>query len=324
MSRVLFLGTPEFAVPSLVSLLEAGGLQVVGVVTQPDRRAGRGLHLTPPPIKRLASRQGIPLLQPQRIRNDAAAHEFARKLRPDLMAVVAFGQLLPASFFEIPPFGALNVHASLLPHYRGAAPVAHALLDGRTETGVSIMKIDSGMDTGPILAQQRVAVGPDTTAGELSQQLAVLGGRLLVGTVFRWIAGEIEPRVQDQEQASLAPRLKKKQAVLDWSHSASRLHNQIRAFNPWPVASSRLRGETIKVWASRSPVTGGAEEGPGRAEAEPGTIVAIGDQGIRVACGRGGLWLIELQPPNRRRLPAPDFANGWQIRTGEQFDGPAA
>ncbi len=314
MIRVLFLGTPDFAVRSLESLLESDRCRVVGVVTQPDRPAGRGRKLTPGPVKRLAAGLGLPLLQPGRVRGNEEAHEFARRLRPDVGAVVAFGQILPASFFEIPPFGTLNVHASLLPRYRGAAPVVHALLDGCSRTGVTIMKIDAGMDTGDMLAQQTVDVSPQETAGELSERLARLGGRLLAETIPGWVGGRIEAVEQDDRQASMAPRLSPDQAVLNWKLPAGDVHNRIRAYNPWPGARSRLRDQWVKLWCSRLP----GEAGAG---GEPGTVLGIEEAGLRVACGEGtSLLLRELQPPNRRRLAARDFVNGWQLQAGERFD----
>lgn len=315
MIRVLFLGTPDFAAPSLERLEEADRLEVVGVITQPDRPAGRGRKRTAPPIKRIALKHGLPLLQPPRIRDHSEAHEFARQACPDVMAVVAFGQLLPDSFFELPPHGALNVHASLLPRYRGAAPIAHALLNGERETGVTIMKIDAGLDSGDIVAVRKLAIGPNVTAGELSEQLARLGAELLIETIPRWVAGEIRARAQDHDRACHAPRLDKKQAPVDWNRPAEDIHNHIRALNPWPVATARFRGETLKLWTSRNPSTNES------ASASPGTIVAVSEAGIRVAAGRGVLDLVEVQPPNRRRMSALDFANGRRIQIGEQFNG---
>ncbi len=312
-TRVVFLGTPEFAVPSFRALLDSPDFEVVGAVTQKDRPAGRGQRLTPPPVKRLALERGVALLQPERIRGNPEAADFLRRTAPDLLAVVAFGQLLPRSFFEAPPGGALNVHASLLPKYRGAAPIVHALLAGETETGVTIMKIDEGLDTGDTLARRSVPVNDAITAGELESLLAVAGAQLLVETIRPYLRGDLVPRPQDGRLASHAGRIDKAEARLDWSRPAAEIHNRIRAFNPWPTAFTTFRGGPLKLWRSwprtRPPATSQA----------PGTILGLEGERLWVACGESSLAVLEVQPASRNRMSVRDFVNGFAVTAGEVF-----
>ncbi len=312
-ARVVFLGTPEFAAASLYRLLGAPDIDVVGVVTQPDRPAGRGRRLAPPPVKKLALASGLPLLQPERIRGNPEAVRFLETTRPDLLAVAAFGQLLPAPFFDWPSHGALNVHASLLPKFRGASPIVQAILQGERETGVTIMKIDKGLDTGGMLSKRAAPIGPDVTAGELEAALAALGAELLVETIGPYLRGEIEPRPQNEAEASHAPLIRKEQGRLDWSGSAFDVHNQIRAFNPWPVAFSSLRGELVKLWRSALPALGGT----GR---PPGEVLGLTAGTLLVQCGGGTVvGLRQLQPASRKRMSAIDFVNGFGVSSGEAF-----
>jgi len=314
--RVVFLGTPEFAVPSLQALLSAGGeihYDVRAVITQPDRPAGRGLRLTPPPVKVLAEKAGITVFQPQRLRREPQIYEMLRQVDPEIMVVVAFGQILPRDFFCYPRFGTLNVHASLLPKYRGAAPIAHAILSGETETGPTIMKIDEGMDTGEILSQRTVPFDDRMTTGELELVLAKQGAELLLDTIPKYVSGELSPYPQDDCLASYAPRIGKEQAAVDWAKPAKTLHDQIRAFNPWPVATTSLRSDAVKIW--RSSV---AE--PAGAGSKPGEISGIDRQGITVQCGDStSLLLTELQLAGRNRNRASDVANGLKLKVGERF-----
>mgnify|MGYP000927572306 CR=1 FL=1 len=313
--RIVFLGTPDFAVPALRRLLAAGRDQydVKAVITQPDRPAGRGLKPTPSPVKVLAEEAGIPVFQPERIRRDPNIKETLADLDPELMVVVAFGQILPADFFGYPRFGTLNIHASLLPKYRGAAPIARAILNGEKQTGVTIMKIDEGMDTGDILSQRAVTVGNETTAGELEAILAVEGADLLLETIPGYVSGALVPCPQDHSLASYAPPLRKEESPIEWIKNAAALHNQIRAMNPWPVASSSLRDQPVKIWRSvLGPV--GVESG------KIGEILAISAVGITVQCGEGSsLCLTEIQLPGRKRLRAFDVANGLKLKVGEVF-----
>lgn len=314
--RVVFLGTPEFAVPSLSALLQSTELQVEAVITQPDRPAGRGQKLTPPPVKVFAEEHRLPVFQTERLRRDPRVYDLLRSVDPQLIVVVAFGQILPPDFFRYPKWGTVNVHASLLPRYRGASPIVHAILNGESETGTTIMLIDEGMDTGDMLARRAVPVPEDITAGELETVLAQDGARLLLETLPSYLAGEVKPTPQDHSQATYAPRLEKDSGKLDWRRPARCLHDQIRAFNPWPVAFSTLRGQTVKVWRS------GYRENSRQlvAEAEPGTILEATAEGLRLQSGDSTpLLLTELQMPGRNRLNGRDFANGLQLQAGEQF-----
>jgi len=314
--RVVFLGTPEFAAPSLRALLSAGGnthYDVRAVITQPDRPAGRGLRLTPPPVKVVAQEAGIPVFQPQRLRRAPEIYEMLRQADPELMVVVAFGQILPADFFQYPRCGTLNIHGSLLPKYRGAAPIAHAILNGEAETGTTIMKIDEGMDTGDILCQRSMRIDNEVTTGELEVALAQQGAELLIDTIPKYVSGTLLPYPQDSCLASYASRLQKEQAGIDWGKTAYDVHNQIRAFNPWPVASSTLRGQALKIW--RSSVGSSSQSAAG-----PGQILNIDRQGITVACGEAtSLLLEELQLAGRNRNQAFDLANGLKLKVGERF-----
>lgn len=309
--KVLFLGTPEFAVASLRCLIDDPGLEVVGVITQPDRPAGRGQRLCAPPVKRLAQRHKIPLLQPAGLRRNREARTFLETVEPTLMTVVAFGQILPRAFFAYNELGALNVHASLLPAYRGAAPIQAALLNGDSETGISIMKIDGGLDTGDVLAQRAIAIDPDETFGQLESRLAHLGAELLVGTIYGYLRGDVKPIPQGDERVSLAPRIPKLQTRIDWRRPAVAIHNQVRALNPRPGAIARFRGQQLKIWGTR--LTGKASS------TSPGQVVEVGST-IRVSSGEGDLAVLELQLPGRPRCRALDFSNGRRLQPGEIFE----
>lgn len=312
--RIIFLGTPAFAVPSLHLLCDSSGLDVVGVITQPDRPAGRGRRLTAPPVKEVALEKGIPVCQPGRIKNNSEALQWVAQYEPDIMVVVAFGQILPLSFFSLPPLGTLNVHASLLPRYRGAAPVIHAILNGESVSGVTIMKLDEGMDTGDILAQADVGIPQDMTAGELEQLLADRGAELLLETIHPYAEGRITPQPQDHEKATYAPRISTDQARINWSRSVIEIHNQVRAFNPRPGAFTSLRDESVKIWRTS------LSERKVEREEPPGTIVeSEGD--LLVCCGdsRDLLSIKELQLANRSKVSAREFVNGVRLNSGERF-----
>lgn len=315
--RVLFVGTPEFAVPSLQALLQHG-YEVVGLITQPDRPAGRGQKLAAPPVKKLAAAANLPVLQPAKLRQSPETLRFLEEQRPQLMVVAAFGQILPPPVFNFPPLGTINVHASLLPAYRGAAPVAHALIQGEAETGVTIMKLDQGMDTGDILTQWTVPIDENVTAGELEKLLALKGAQLLIQTIPGYARGEIHPQPQDHRRATYAPRIKKEDARIDWNLAAPRIHNRVRGLHPWPVAFTGFRGERIKIWRSRKL---SAQVSEARAVGgSAGEILAIGREEIVVQCGeRTQLALQEVQLPNRDRIAARDFANGVDLKVGEIF-----
>ena len=306
--RTVFMGTPAFAVPTLDVLLQAG-LHLVGVYTQPDRPKGRGQALAAPPVKEMALRHHIPVFQPQKLRAPEVVEEL-RSLAPDLIVVVAFGQILPKSVLEIPRYGCINVHASLLPKYRGAAPINQAIIDGEEETGITTMLMDVGLDTGPMLLKRALRIGPDETAGELHDRLCVLGGETMAATLQLLLRGELQPQVQDDRQTCYAGMLKKDDGRIDWSQSAQQIHNRIRGLSPWPGTYTSLHGELLKLFLTR------VEEGEG----EPGSILPPAADAVRIACGRGVLAVRELQLPGKKRLAAADFLRGCPLPAGSRLE----
>ena len=308
--RIIFLGSGAFAVPSLEALLDAGH-ELACVVTQPDRRRGRGQSLGSPPVKLVAEERRIPLLQPHRVR-EPDAQLALRDLAPDLQVVVAYGQILPRSVIDIGRLGTVNVHASLLPRFRGAAPIQWAIARGETETGVSTMQIDEGLDTGPVLLQRATPIGRDETAADLEPRLARLGAEVLLETVRGLEAGDLRPTPQDHEHATLAPLLKKEDGRLDWSCLAPELDCRIRGFQPWPGSFFPLEGRgTVKVLAAR------ALDGKGADDQAPGRLLDIGAEGLEVACGAGSRLLVtRVQPESRRPMNAAAFAAGARLRPG--------
>ncbi|HWP35488.1 MAG TPA: methionyl-tRNA formyltransferase [Thermodesulfobacteriota bacterium] len=307
------MGTAAFAVPSLRALVAAGHT-VPLVVTQPDRPAGRGQVPTPPPVKVAAAALGLPVWQPESLRDPAAAERLAR-LAPDAIAVAAYGKILPPAILDIPRLGCVNVHASLLPKYRGAAPVQWALYHGEPETGVTIMRMDPGLDTGPILLARRVPVGPDEDAEALTARLAEMGAAALVEALARLEAGDLVPVPQDDAAATYAPPLRKEQGRIDWRRPARMLHNQVRAFRPWPGSLTLFEGRPVKVLRTRV-LEGPA--GPTR-PGEPGEVVGVGPEGIAVATGEGVLLLAEVQPAGGRAMGGAEFARGARITPGMRF-----
>jgi methionyl-tRNA formyltransferase len=308
--RIVFMGTPEFAVPSLEALLKSDD-EVVGIVTQPDRPKGRGQVLTPPPIKLIAQREGIPSLQPVKIR----VPEFLTALaawKPDLIAVTAYGRILHSPILTLPPMGCVNVHGSLLPKYRGAAPVQWAVINGETETGITTMMMDEGMDTGAMLLQESLPIFSEDTAGSLAPRLAALGGRLLVETIARLKAGTITPQPQNHALATLAPPLKKEDGAIDWAMSASNIANRVRGLSPWPGAYTYIGSERWMVWS--------ATQSPGKPDVVPGTIIEVTKQSIQVATGDGVLALKEIQPSNSKRLIVAQYLAGHRVSAGQRFD----
>jgi len=302
--RLVFAGTPEFAAEHLQALL-AAGLQPVAVYTQPDRPAGRGQKPTPSPVKRLALQHGIPVLQPATLRDPAAQAELAA-LEPELMLVVAYGLILPQAVLDIPRLGCVNSHASLLPRWRGAAPIQRAIEAGDAESGVTVMRMEAGLDTGPMLLKVSTPIHADDTGGSLHDRLAGLGAAALVEAVGRLAADDLPGEVQDDALASYARKLNKDEARLDWSLPASELERQIRAFNPWPVCHSSLSGTPLKVFDA---AVAEGEKGA------PGTILAAGREGLTVACGEGALRLTRVQLPGGKPLA---FAELYHSRR-EQF-----
>jgi methionyl-tRNA formyltransferase len=298
--RILFAGTPEFAVVPLNALL-AGGFPPVAVLTQPDRPAGRGRERQPSPVKLAARAAGIPVHQPASLRTEES-RELIAALAPDLMIVVAYGMLLPAEILSIPAFGCWNIHASLLPRWRGAAPIQRAIEAGDHETGVSIMQMDSGLDTGPVILRERLPLHGDETGGSVHDQLAALGAQALLGCVRRLAAGQdLAPVPQPDSGVSYARKLSKSEAEIDWAEPAEVLERRIRAFDPWPVAWCLIGGERTRVWRATC-----KQRDPGKL---PGTVLGADCDGIDVATGRGTLRLLELQPPGKRRMSVADYLN---------------
>ena len=304
MLRIAFAGTPQFALPALRALLDSTH-RVVGVLTQPDRPAGRGRELRASPVKLLAMERGLPVAQPATLRTPegrAALNEWS----PDLLVVVAYGLILPAAVLTLPRLGCLNIHGSLLPRWRGAAPIHRALLAGDAETGVTIMQLDEGLDTGPTLLERHRPIGPEETSGDLHDALAELGAAALIEAIQGLAAGTLLPRPQPTDGVTYAAKIEKSEARIDWNQDAVQIHRQIRAFNPWPVAEARLGEEPLRLLRAR------VADASGRAAA-PGALLGMDGDGIRIACGQGVLAVGELQRAGKRPVSARDFANAVRI-----------
>ena len=305
--RIVFAGTPAFAGTAFAALLAAGH-EIPLVLTQPDRPAGRGMHSTQSAVKQIASRRGIPVFQPANLRDRAAA-EAIRSAVPDALVVAAYGLIFPEALLGIAPHGALNIHASLLPRWRGAAPIQRALLAGDRETGISIMRMDRGLDTGPVLSRRPMVIADEESAATLHDKLAVLGAQMIVEALDRIGLGRAEFIAQSAEGASDAPKIAKHEAQIDWRRPGTELARAVRAFDPVPGATTTLAGAPIKVWRAR----------PAQGAGAPGEVMRAHTTGVLVACGEGALELTELQRAGGRRLAAGEFLRGCPVTPGTRF-----
>ena len=296
--RVVFMGTPDIAATCLKKIL-ADGFEVVGVYTQPDRPKGRGMKMVYSPVKEVALAAGIPVFQPENFRSDEDVQALAA-LKPDVCAVVAYGRILPQRVLDIPTLGCVNIHASLLPQYRGSAPYQWAVLDGLTETGVTAQHMALKMDAGDVIDVAKTAIGPDETAGELLDKLAVLGADLLSRTLTRFQEGRPEGVAQEESKVSFAPMLDKTMCPIDWTKTAQQVHNHVRGLHPWPVATMELKGQKFKVHATA------IVDGDG----EPGEILGLTKTGLKIACGEGAVEVRSLQAEGGKRMAAPDYFRG--------------
>lgn len=317
--RLVFFGTPEFALPSLRLLLNQKEFQVEAVVTQPDRPRGRGQQVASSPVKDFALDAGLYLYQPESIR-DESVDAFFRRMKPDAVVIIAYGQKIPQSLIDIPRLGWINLHGSLLPKYRGAAPINWVIVNGEAHTGLTTMKVDAGMDTGPILLQQETEIGPDETAPELSRRMSEAGAPLVVETLLKLDRAEISPRAQDSAKASKAPLLKKEMGRLDWSLPAHAIYNRIRGFEPWPGAYTSFRGQTCRVWGRPETIAYTMEaEAISIGRDRPGSVFTIGND-LFVACGESSCLRLEgIQLQGKKRVMAIEFANGARLTPEDGF-----
>jgi len=309
------MGTPDFSVPSLERLI-ADGHEVAAVFTQPDKPAGRGKHLHTPPVKTLALEHGIAVHQPAKIKSNEEVRSIFESISPDACIVAAYGKILPHWLLVIPRLGCINVHASLLPKYRGAAPINWAIANGENETGVTIMQMDAGMDTGPMLAKRPITIGDEETAPELSARLARLGADLLSETVSRIALGEAKPMIQDSGEATSAPLLKREDGLIDWRMTSSEITNRVRAFQPWPGSYTSFRGSKLIIWRARAVSEMAVAQG-----VNPGTILNLGDNAMTIACaGSSAMRIEEIQVEGKRRMTAREFVNGARLKAGDRID----
>jgi methionyl-tRNA formyltransferase len=307
--KIVFMGTPEFAVPSL-SAVAAAGHDVVLVVTQPDRPKGRGKKLAPPAVKECAEKLGLPVFQPEKVRTPEAVERIAQA-GPDAIVVAAFGQILPKSILSIPKYGCFNVHASLLPAYRGAAPINWAIINGEKMSGITIMQMDEGLDTGAMLIKKPEQVRPADTAATLTARLAALGSQLILAALKDAEAGRLNPQPQDNAKSSYAPMLKKETGRIDWGRSALELERLVRGLDPWPGAFAVREGQTLKIWGAKAI----AGTPPGR----PGMVADVAKDGVYIETGDGLLAITEVQSEGGRRMPFIQFLSGHRFQKGERF-----
>lgn len=305
--RILFMGTPDIAAESLAALIAAGH-EIVGVFTRADKPVGRKQILTAPPVKQLAQQHNIPVWQPATLR-DGKAEPIFRELAPDLVVVVAYGRILPPELLHIAPLGCINLHVSLLPKYRGSAPIQWAVLNGDTETGVTIMQLDEGCDTGDILMVERVTIGPETTSGELFDQVSATGAKTLVTAIEKLAAGELTPQPQNDAEATQAPPLTKDMARFDFTQSAAHIHNWVRGMNPWPAAFFELDGKKVKVLESRV--------APDAKSAPAGTVLVL--KPLTIACGEGALQLLTVTPEGGKPMAGTAWAAGRRLKAGDSL-----
>jgi methionyl-tRNA formyltransferase len=310
--RIVFCGTPEFAVPSLRRLAERPEFSVEAVITQPDRPRGRGQKVSSSPVKEAALEIGLHVYQPETIKSDSS-QEFLKRVAPDAVVIIAYGQIIPARLLTIPRLGWLNLHGSLLPHYRGAAPIHWAIANGETITGLTTMQIDAGMDTGPTLLRHEVEIEPDETAPELAERMSAIGAVLIAESLLRFDRGEVAPTPQEEKGLSYAPILKKEDGRIDWTRTAKQIYDRMRGFTPWPGSYSTFRGQ--KCHLSARPETHGAAE----EQITPGKIVTSAKE-IYIVCGAGTCLRLEsVQIEGRKKISAREFANGARLAPGERF-----
>ncbi|MEE1155025.1 MAG: methionyl-tRNA formyltransferase [Acutalibacteraceae bacterium] len=304
--NVVYMGTPEFAVPPLQAIINANHT-VTGVFTQPDKPKGRGYVLTPPPVKECALENNIPVFQPKSMK-DGEALEILKKLNPDVIVVVAFGKILPKEILDLPKYGCINVHASLLPKYRGAGPIQWCVLDGEEETGVTTMLMAEGLDTGDMLLKSSTKIGENETAGELHDRLSTMGADLIVETLSKLPNNEITPEKQDDNLSNYAPMLTKELCKIDWSKSAPQIHNQVRGLNPWPVAVATVNGKRVKIYSTQLSDKNDTA----------GKIICLNP--LTVACGEGSVIITELQPEGKKRMNSQDYVRGYRVTTDTIFE----
>ncbi|MDL2287801.1 methionyl-tRNA formyltransferase [Oscillospiraceae bacterium OttesenSCG-928-F05] len=310
--RICYMGTPEFAVPALEALHGAGHT-IVGVVTQPDKQQGRGMKTAPPPVKRAAEALGLPVLQPEKIRQGI---ETIAGWEPELIVVAAYGKILPKAVLDLPPYGCVNIHASLLPRFRGAAPIQRAVAEGEKESGVTTMYMAEGLDEGDMIFRAATAITPEDTGGSLHDRLMALGAELIVKTVAAITAGEAPRTPQAHALATYAPSIKKHEGQIDWSMPAHRIATLVRGFNPWPVAYTGLEGKTLKIFSAVAVETDQVDS--------PGTLLSAGREGLLVKAGSGAVRITELQAAGKRRMTAEDYLRGHPVAAGAVLGGPDA
>lgn len=311
--RIVFMGTPDFAVPSLEALIEAGH-EIEAVITQPDRPKGRKKTLTPPPVKEAALQRGLTVYQPERLRGSDTVEKISQ-LQPDLIVTAAYGQILPKAVLDIPPLGCINVHGSLLPRYRGGAPIQRAIMNGETSTGVTIMYMAEGLDTGDMISRVEIPILPEDTSGTIFAKLSDAGAKLLLETLPAISSGEVQAEKQRDADATYAPNLTREDERIDWSRPARALYNQVRGLLPMAGAFTLLNGETFKVWGCE------AIEASGESRQPAGTVLQTSDSGILVQTGDGSLLLTVIQPAGKKAMPAAEWLKGARLPAGSRFGG---